>query len=294
MMKWRKLGRIFETGAYAQTPTPVVLEDRVRVYYAAREWGKAFISKVDLNLDDPTKWESGRGGRVLANGKPGTFDCDGQMPSYAMRSGDHVVLYYSGWLAPQSFPYHNATGVAISYDRGETFERAYDGPILDRTLEEPYLAVTPCLHQRTMWYVSGLRWEMIGDRLEPIYVIRSAESGDGMHWSRDGVITIPQAHALECFSRPWVLRFDDGYRMWYSYRSAVDYRDGPGAYRIGYATSSNGQDWTRRDDEFHLEREEWDATMQCYPAVFKAKEKLYMLYNGSSFGRYGFGLAVAE
>jgi hypothetical protein len=31
--------------------------------------------------------------------------------------------------------------------------------------------------------------------------------------------------------------------------------------------------------------------MQCYPHVFECDGKVYLLYNGNEFGRYGFGLA---
>jgi hypothetical protein len=34
--------------------------------------------------------------------------------------------------------------------------------------------------------------------------------------------------------------------------------------------------------------------MLCYPHVFELNAKVYMLYNGNEFGRYGFGLAELE
>jgi hypothetical protein len=294
-MNWRPLGHIFKTRWYAQTPTPLVLEDRVRVYFAERSAdNRSFIRFVDLDLDDPTKLLGEPSWRVLESGKPGAFDSCGQMPSFAELNRGEVDLYYSGWLAPAGdVPYHNATGLARGRDDGH-FVRKHDGPILDRTKDEPYLAVTPCVVGKRMWYISGLRWGQIAGRYEPIYVIRHAAQYDD-EWERDGEDVIPQAHPLECFSRPWIWKRDwNEWHMWYCHRSAIDYRDGPNAYRIGYATSQDGYDWTRRDEEFHLERGEWDAAMQCYPAVFEAKGKLFMLHNGNSFGKYGFGLAVAE
>ncbi len=296
-MKWRALGQVFKTDSYGQTPTPLVLDDRVRVYIAERDpRGNAFISYLDLDLENPTMLLGMHrpSAQVLSNGLPGTFDDEGQMPSFAMRNGENVNLYYSGWNTRNTVPYHNATGVAVSFDSGQTFERPFEGPILDRTPEEPYLAVTPSLCAGKTFYVSGIRWDMIDGRYEPIYVICSAESKDGVHWKRDGVPMIPQNHPQECFSRPWVINSGALWHMWYCYRSALDYRDGRGAYRIGYAISIDGRDWQRKDDEFELKRSDWDATMQCYPAVFQASGRLWMLYNGNTFGRKGFGLAVAE
>jgi hypothetical protein len=34
--------------------------------------------------------------------------------------------------------------------------------------------------------------------------------------------------------------------------------------------------------------------MQCYPHTFQSDGKVYMLYNGNEFGRFGFGLAVLD
>jgi hypothetical protein len=34
--------------------------------------------------------------------------------------------------------------------------------------------------------------------------------------------------------------------------------------------------------------------MLCYPHAFECRGKVYLLYNGNEFGRYGFGLAVLE
>ena len=67
-------------------------------------------------------------------------------------------------------------------------------------------------------------------------------------------------------------------------------------YRIGYATSQNGDDWTRRDDEVGIDvsAEGWDSDMICYPCVIDHRGTRFMLYNGNAYGATGFGLAVAE
>jgi hypothetical protein len=82
--------------------------------------------------------------------------------------------------------------------------------------------------------------------------------------------------------------------MIYSYRSAVDYRDGgPGAYRLGNAVSLDGIDWIRLDN-IEVPRSDFDQQMQAYAATFEVGGRRYLLYNGSEFGRYGFALAVQE
>lgn len=295
-MNWNPLGRIFQTQHHAQTPTPFVMDDRVRVYFAERDdAGKSFIRYVDLDSNDPTKLLGEPSGRVLDNGVPGAFDDEGQMPSCVMGNDNTLNLYYSGWNSRNTVPYHNASGVAVSLDGGLTFKRAVDGPILDRTPQEPYLAVTPSMCSGLTYYVSGLRWERILGRWEPIYTIHYARSQDGLQYERHGQV-IQQFFDHECFSRPWVMRIDGIWHMWYCHRSAFEYRDGENSYRLGYALSRNGIDWTRNDfsNAAGPHRSDWDAKSQCYPAVFAAKEKLWMLYNGNHFGKEGFGLAVAE
>ncbi|MBA3704780.1 MAG: hypothetical protein H0W84_02445, partial [Bacteroidetes bacterium] len=67
-------------------------------------------------------------------------------------------------------------------------------------------------------------------------------------------------------------------------------------YRIGYAWSKDLINWTRDDENAGIEvsENEWDSSMLCYPNVFKCDDKIYLLYNGNEFGRFGFGLAVLE
>ena len=307
-MKWSKLGKVYNCENWAQCPTPLVMEDRIRVYFSSRdERGKSYIRFVDLALDDPSKiidicFENTA---VLENGKPGTFDDEGQIPSFARRVDGKIELWYSGWNSRNTIPYHNATGVAVSDNGGRTFKRIHDGPVMDRTPQEPYLAVTPSFDGQNIYYISGLEWRLINERYEPIYAIRRAwlDYGDKCAVSRRGTeLVIPQSKPLECFSRPWVLKVKDNcgkdfWHLWYSYRVAVDYRDGKNAYRIGYADSWDGEEFFRRDSDAGIDRGalgEWDHTMTAYPAVVKVKGRLLMFFNGNSFGRYGFGVAVAE
>jgi hypothetical protein len=209
-------------------------------------------------------------------------------------------MYYSGWNQRVSVPYHNSTGLALSVDGGTTFTRKFEGPVMDRTPEEPYLAVTPsvlCENGKwQIWYISGLRWEKIADKYEPVYVIKYAESNDGIHWQRPNILCIAQNHPLEAFSHPTVIKHGGMYHMWYCFRHSEDYRDGTGSYRIGYGQSSNGIDWQRMDDKAGISpsKEGWDSTMQCYPYVVNIDDKTYMFYNGNGFGQSGIGLAVLE
>ena len=87
--------------------------------------------------------------------------------------------------------------------------------------------------------------------------------------------------------RPCVRKDGGVYRMWYCYRGT--------SYRIGYAESADGYEWTRRDGDAGIaySASGWDSEMQAYPWVFGGEDDLYMLYNGNAYGSTGFGIAKA-
>lgn len=84
--------------------------------------------------------------------------------------------------------------------------------------------------------------------------------------------------------------------MIFCYRNVVGFReDKTKSYRLGYAVSDDLVTWFRRDDELKLypeKQEDWDSEMKCYPNLFECDGKIYLLYNGNTFGKYGFGLAA--
>jgi hypothetical protein len=305
-MRWVRTGLVFDprrdgnqSASHAQVPTVLALDDRIRVFYADRNAaGTSFIAYVDVARDEPTRILAHHGEPLTGYGAPGTFDDEGMMPAFAQRVGNRVLMYYSGWNQGVTVPYRNSTGVLVSDDGGTTFRRLYEGPIMDRTPEEPYLAVTPTIlvegDRWRMWYISGLRWVEIAGKYEPVYAIKYAESADGITWTRPNRLCIPQRHPEEAFSHPSVIHDRGLYRMWYCYRDSRDFRDGQGAYRIGYAESADGLNWDRLDQRAGLDvgDDGWESTMVCYPFVFVLDGKVQMFYNGNGFGRTGFGHAV--
>jgi len=162
------------------------------------------------------------------------------------------------------------------------------------------MAVTPWVMREEniwrMWYVSGLSWPKVGDSLEPVYAIKYADSNDGINWRRSNLLAIPQRHAMEAMARPTVNRRGDKYHMWFCYRDSVDFRDGKGSYRIGYAQSMDGIKWQRNDQLAGIEPSAagWDSKMLCYPYVIDVDGELVMFHNGNSFGQTGIGCAVWE
>ncbi len=307
---WEKLGNIFDpsrhrewAGSHAQVPTVLVLPDRLRVFYADRDaTGRSFPTFLDVDRDDPTKVLHFHKSSVMGGGAPGTFDDEGLMPAWVHCYLNRVWMYYSGWNRRVSVPYHNSTGLGVSDDNGLSFQRVYEGPIMDRTATEPYLAVTPWVVREERgdstlwrcWYISGLHWHKVDAKYEPVYVIKCATSKDGHQWDRPNIQCVEQLHPQEAFSHPTVLVRNGRYHMWYCYRDSVDYRNGSGSYRIGYATSENGEHFVRNDaaSGIQMSSEGWDSKMICYPSVIEVGDVCYMFYNGNGFGQSGIGVAI--
>lgn len=307
-IRWRKLGLIFATvgdrpwsQAYAQVPTALVMNDRIRVFYSTRDAGnRSATGFFEVDAANPMRVVHIHDTPVLSPGSPGAFDDCGAMASAIVREGSETLLYYIGWNVRNTVPFHNSIGLAISRDDAVSFERVSAGPILDRCTIDPYFCTSAHVSRSTcwrMWYSSGTEWRQSGSRLESLYHIKYATSADGIEWHREGVVAIDfNSHMEGALVRPTVLEHDSGFCMWYSRRSWHDYRSGESSYRIGYAESPDGVQWKRRDDEAGISvgADGWDSEMVEYPNVVSADGRLYLFYNGNGFGASGIGVAVAE
>ena len=316
-MKWCKLGKIFDPTEhalpnrcveFAQSPQALVLEDRVRVYFSTRErdsLGK-YLSHVAfadfsrdmrqlLGVSDQT---------VLPLGDLGCFDEHGIFPINVLQDGGRVLAYTTGWNRKVSVSADASIGLAVSYDNGLTFQRHGSGPLLTASMKEPFLVADAFVQHYGdtyhMWYIYGTKWQKFSESEPPdrVYKIAHATSSDAINWQRDGrQIVSDRLDTDECQALPSVIYLDGLYHMYFCYRQAYGFRqDSSRAYRIGYAYSTNLIDWVR-DDEWagiDVSGEGWDSEMQCYPYVFLLDGKVYMLYNGNSFCRTGFGLAILE
>ncbi|HZQ59762.1 MAG TPA: hypothetical protein VFC24_00345 [Casimicrobiaceae bacterium] len=318
-MKWRKLGRIFDPAqhglpggciGFAQAPQALVFSDFVRIYFSTRTLdgssGK-YLSHVvfaDMSKD------LGRVLRVaekpvIALGDLGCFDEHGIFPMNVVRHDEAIYGYTCGWSRRVSVSVETAIGLAISRDEGLTFERIGAGPVLGASLHEPCLVgdafvriVDGVFH---MWYIFGTGWKRSTPETPPdrVYKIGHAVSGDGVRWRKEeGRQIVPDRLGPdECQALPSVISIDGCSHMLFCYREAFDFRTNAArAYRIGHARSADGTTWTRDDDALRLEGSpgEWDSDMQCYPHVFQCEGRVYLLYNGNAFGRFGFGAAILE
>lgn len=305
MPKWKKLGQVFCPNnnnswmiSHAGFPTPLFLDDRIRVYFACRDNNnKSTVGFADLDCEQPLKVLRISEQQCIGLGKLGTFDDCGVQPMQAIQSGDDILLYYLGWNPGVNILARNNTGLARSVDNGVTFERVFEGPILDRNKDEPYFAYTPFIIRENgiwrMWYASGTGWKLINGQAEGLFEIKYAESKDGIDWLRPNVTVVGPKRENEVLCRPSVLKSDGNYHMWYSHRSIEDFRGGQGSYKIGYAISKDGSHWERNDSESGIELSDsgWDSEMICFSSVVQVRDKVFKFYSGNGFGKTGFGVA---
>jgi predicted GH43/DUF377 family glycosyl hydrolase len=316
MFTWRKLGLVFSpqgfTGRpwmreFAQAPSALVLEKVIRVYFSCRPEADgsgqyvSYSAFVDLDRADPTRIVRVADRPILSLGATGTFDEFGTYPVSVIPDGSRLLAYYGGWTRCESVPFDVAIGCAISTDRGETFVRIDEGPVVARSLDEPFIIGGPKVRRFDgrwhLFYIAGRKWKVAAGRPEPVYRIRHATSTDGLHWARTNRDLIaPRIEDDEAQASPDVFYALGRYHMFFCYRRSVDYRGKEGGYRIGYATSPDLVTWERDDSRAGIDVSDsgWDDEMVSYPHVFEVDGRWYLAYLGNEVGRYGFGLAALE
>ena len=308
MIHWKKQGLIFSPSqsfwwskSHAQLPIADAQQNDVwRVYYASRDAaGRSRIGYIETEKGNPKNILYVHPEPILDLGVAGTFDDNGMMPVALVNDGQKKLLYYAGWNGRTSIPYHNAIGLAISTDNGKTFARLGEGPLMDRTLHEPFSTGTLHVHIEQDiwkgWYQSVIQWELSEGKYEPFYHLKYAESVDGINWNRKGEIAIALQDNEAGICSASVLATPEGYCMWYAYRKKGDYRFNPLlSYKIGYATSNDGKTWQRKDALSGIGPSDkgWDSEMIAYPNVVCHEQKCYLFYNGNGFGKTGFGYAT--
>lgn len=278
---------------HAALPILDTAADPAILYVTARDaQNRSHIGRATLDLTTPVNVREILATPVLSPGPLGTFDDAGVTGSCLVRWEGRLFLYYTGWSLGVSVPFYLAAGLAIS-DDGETFRRVSSAPLLDRSHEDPYLTASPWVivdgSVWRMWYVSGTEWTVVNGEPRHHYLIKYAESRDGLEWQRAGTVCIPYRDLNEyAFGRPCVLHEDGRFCMWFSSRGD--------RYRLGYAESADGIHWIRdeRPPDLQPSSTGWDSEMVTYPFVFRHGGRLHMLYNGNGYGRSGVGLAVED
>ncbi len=299
-MPWKKQGLILKPdtslwwmrSGYMAVPTAEhVGGDVYRIYFCGRDdHNRSQTGFAEIDLKRPSETLMMTREPVLKNGELGAFDESGVTPTHVETVGGKKFLFYAGWSRSATVRMQLFTGLAVSEDGGKSFKRHSRAPILERNAVDPFLTATLSILREEgawrMWYVSGEKWEARGAETYPYYDIKYAESRDGLHWMRTGRVCIPLARGEHALARPSVIKEGGLYKMWYAYKGED--------YRIGYAESKNGLDWTRLDERAGLELTPGgpDAKMAAYPCVVSHQGKKHLFYNGDEYGKHGICYAV--
>jgi hypothetical protein len=281
--------------SHAAVPVALPLGDRLyRIYFSTRDKNNcSHIGYIELDITKPFKILRISEKPILSPGPLGYFDDHGVFAGCFVRVDDVLYLYYLGWNPGVRSPlFYSAIGIAISRDNGLTFDKISKIPLLSRSEHDPCMVLLPIVfrdeNRWRMWYGSGFKWEENNGKMQSFYNIKYAESVDGFVWNRDGHVCIDLKSGESNIAHPFVLKDNKFYKMWYSY-------DAGNGYRIGYAESENGSHWIRKDEQAGIEPSQsgWDSEAISHPHIIVHENRMYMLYNGNSFGRDGFGIAVA-
>ena len=309
-MRWVKKGVIFCPGwedpnmksHAAMTFAEITDGDAIRIYFSSRNWkGQSLPFHIDVNPQNLNEIISLNIDPLFTLGELGTFDDNGIMPSCIVNFAGRKILYYVGWNPQVTVSYRISIGIAISDDFGKSFKKYSKGPILDRSISEPYFVTAPWViideNIWKMWYISCTEWKIVNNHPEPKYHVKYVESDDGIHWIPKGVVCIDYDDFTEAIARPCIVKEDNLFKMWYSFRSITNYRSSrDSSYKIGYAESIDGIKWERKDHLVGIEKSEegWDSEMIEYCHILDLNGKKHMIYNGNGFGKTGFGYAVLE
>lgn len=316
MFKWKKLGVVFNPvemsnfnwmRGFAQGPAVLVFDEFIRVYFSCRPAPDAngqyvsYTAFVDLDRGNFKNIIRISEKPILELGGSGTFDEFGVYPASVIRNNDKVLAYYGGWTRCESVPFNVAIGLAISEDGGVTFHRAFPGPVLSYSIDEPFILSGPKIRRfNDLWYlfyIAGRAWILDNGKPEPVYKIRMATSRDGLTWEKQGKDLIEDKIGVnEAQASPDVIFSNGKYHMFFCFRHGKAYRGKEGGYRIGYAHSEDLVHWTRNDERAGIDvsEEGWDSEMISYPHVFNLDGNTYMFYLGNHVGRFGFGAAILE
>lgn len=300
-MQWEKKGLIYKPNydkedwrySSALTPTPIKLDDStIRVYFGARDiMGVSRIGYVDLDAANPSHILKVSTKPVLDIGTPGCFDDNGVILGDILKFENKLYMFYVGFQKVEKVKFLAYSGLAISYDNGESFMRESNTPILDRADEGLYIRAIHSVRYENnvfkIWYSVGNHWEFIDGIPFPAYHIKYLESSDLKLFAKEGINCIVPQNNEYRIGRPRVYKNDQNYIMYYTV-GALDK-----SYLAGMAYSKDGINWIREDAKIGitLSPSGWDSQTLCYPSLYKDGNKTYLFYNGNNMGADGFGYA---
>ncbi|MCI6066033.1 hypothetical protein MR818_11815 [bacterium] len=307
-MKWNKKGKIYDHNTFnlewykknSMVPLPYLKDDKtLRIYTTmCDEYNIGRIGYVDVNPENPSEILGYSKKPIINIGEDGHFDDNGVVTASLLKEDEKLYMFYSGYQSCVKVPYMIFTGLAVSYDNGDTFEKlTTDVPLLDRVKGEagtrcvPYVIKNGDTYQ--MWYTSdyGKGWISTPNKLEPLYDMKYMESKDLFQWPSKGETAVTfkddDEHGI-CKCTVW--KEDDKYKVIYSIRHISK------GYRLGYGEAEDGVHFKRMDELVGIDVSEagFDDDMVCFAERIDCNGKVYLFYSGNHYGMEGIGYAELE
>ena len=303
-MKWKKLGRLYyienlcdELISHCSNPLPIHLEgDVYKIYFSGRDkYNRSSVGAVDVDIKK-RKVVKEYNKAFFKHGEEGSFYQDGVSIGNCYEVDGEKYILFMGWQTKNREHWRGDVGrLKLNIDYTLTLEPKEPYITTDDidkiSLSYPWVEKTGN-NQYVMYYGSTEDWH--SENGEMIHVINYATSEDGKNWVKHGLAVPYEYGMVQAFSRPTVIKDGNKYKMWVSSRGPK----GISKYRIYYSTSSDGIKWEKiydnKNSGIDVSESGWDSEMVCYPFVFRHSGEIYMLYNGNSYGKTGFGIAVLE
>jgi len=304
-MKWQKKGFICSSETLVlpwykkntMVPLPHLMDEgRLRIFLTmcdAQNVGR--IGYVDVNPQEPATIIGYSKEPVLDIGEPGSFSDSGVLTSSLLQFEGKLYLYYSAYQACGKVPYLIFSGVAVSEDGGNTFANLSSAPILDRVNGEIFVRSSPTVLKEPdsfrVWYSSdsGDGWVDAGGKSRPCYDMKQITTTSPIDWPRmPGTTCIPLQNEDEYGITKATFWKEDGlYKAIYAVRSLSK------GYRLGYAESSDGIRFKRKDGEVGIDVSDsgWDSEMITFPERLTHEGRTYLFYCGNHYGMAGMGYA---
>jgi len=323
-----------QSSAFVSSPSVVKLDDgRLRAYIWVADdtppWmkGNHIIIAAESDPSNPFQWEVVSQQPLVGPDPDSKIRNNGVGFPYVLPRDDGPWLMYYGtwggdWTIKQELL--NRLGVAVSHDQGLSWEIAVEDSLpsgppgsFDAGAIPSAAVLREGEDEYRMWYTTAEKYLRFGQVNQGILHIGTARSADGMNWDK---LDQPALRAREgaadpyeaCLARPSVLVLDGVYHMWFGvYDMAPGSQPNPagaaeglgstdrvsaGSYRIEYARSKDGINWTRYVDQpiMPLTPGDFDSTSQTYVSVVDMGDQLWMFYTGDGLGATGVGLATLQ
>lgn len=263
------------------------------MWYAGR-WRHPEGLKTPMDIGyatstDGVQWRKYEANPVLKRGDLGSYDENILSAPMVLYDGETYHMWYSA----ANFKGDWSISYATSTD-GAYWIKASQNPLLKETHDARWDAVY-LAEPYVLWNGGSFQMWYNGASAQTQTLLGYATSTDGVAWTRFGqnrpVLTVAPDGQWDDFAvaRASVMYDGERYQMWYEGHNG-------GTWRIGYATSLDGIDWTRGADNPIVDLGpdgSWKSNVASEPNVI-FDGQLYRLYHSGYDGDlYRVGLVTA-